>query len=153
MVRCRHPARIRQRLPACRFTIAGRRPDPSIREIASDYPYVPVTGTVDDDRPYLWESAVPVVALRIGGGTHLKIFEAMAARVPVVSTSIGAEGLDVSSGRNIWIADTPEDFADRSLELLTDRTTRCRMASAAWEMVASCYSWEVVSRKFEECLI
>jgi hypothetical protein len=77
--------------------------------------------------------SVPVVGLRIGGGTHLKILEAMAARVPVVSTSIGAEGLDVSSGRNIWITDTPEDFADRSLELLTDPTARCRMASAAWK--------------------
>jgi hypothetical protein len=98
MVRCRHPAPHRQRLPECRFTIVDRRPDPSILEIASDYPYVRVTGTVDDVRPYLWESAVSVVPLRIGGGTRLKIFEAMAARVPVVSTSIGTEGLDVSSG-------------------------------------------------------
>ena len=145
--------RIRQRLPSCRFTIAGRRPDPSIRKLADDYPCIRVTGTVDDVRPYLWESAVSVVPLRIGGGTRLKIFEAMAARIPVVSTTIGAEGLDVANGRNIWIADSPEDFADRCIELLIDPAARCRIASAAWEMVASCYSWEVVSRKFEECLI
>jgi hypothetical protein len=68
-------------------------------------------------------------------------------------TAIGAEGLGVSNGRNIWIADAPEDFADRCLELLTDPTGRCHMAFVAWEMVAACYSWEVVSRKFEGCLI
>ena len=144
---------IRQRLPSCRFTIAGRRPDASIRKLTDDDPYIRVTGTVDDVRPYLWESAVSVVPLRIGGGTRLKIFEAMAARIPVVSTTIGAEGLDVANGRNISIADTPEEFADRCLELLADPAARCRIASQAWEMVATCYSWEVVSRKFEECLI
>jgi polysaccharide biosynthesis protein PslH len=145
--------RIQQRLPACRFTIAGRRPDTSIRKIADDYPGIRVTGTVDDIRPYLWESAVSVVPLRIGGGTRLKVFEAMAARIPVVSTTIGVEGLDVANGSNISIADSPEEFADRCLELLSDPTARCRVASQAWEMVAACYSWEVVSRKFEECLI
>jgi hypothetical protein len=85
--------RIRQRLPSCRFMIAGRRTGPSIRKMAGDYPCIRVTGTVDDVRPYLWESAVSVVPLRIGGGARLKIFEAMAARIPVVSTAIGAEGL------------------------------------------------------------
>jgi polysaccharide biosynthesis protein PslH len=144
--------RIRQRLPDCFFTIAGRLPGASIRKMAGVYPHIRVTGTVEDVRPYLWESAVSVVPLRIGGGTRLKIFEAMAARIPVVSTTIGAEGLAVSNGHNIRIADTPEDFADRCMELLADPAARCRLASSAWEMVAACYSWEVVSRKFEECL-
>jgi glycosyltransferase involved in cell wall biosynthesis len=143
---------IHQRRPDCGFTIAGRRPDPAIRKMAEQYPFIRVTGTVEDVRPHLWEAAVSVVPLRIGGGTRLKIFESMAARTPVVSTSIGAEGLPVDSGRNIRIADSPEDFADRCLELLADPDARCRLASAAWEMVAACYSWEVVSRKFEECL-
>ncbi|HMD49197.1 MAG TPA: glycosyltransferase [Bryobacteraceae bacterium] len=144
--------RIRQRLPDCLFTIAGRLPGASIRKIAQEYHHIRVTGTVDDVRPYLWESAVSVVPLRVGGGTRLKIFEAMAARIPVVSTTIGAEGLAVSNGDNIRIADTPEDFADRCMELLADPAARCRLASSAWEMVAACYSWEVVSRRFEECL-
>jgi len=145
--------RIRQRLPDCFFTIAGRRPGAATRKIAEDYPHIRVTGTVDDVRPYLWGSAVSIVPLRIGGGTRLKIFESMAARVPVVSTTIGAEGLHVSNGENIRIADAPEDFADRCIELLSDPAARCRLASSAWEMVTACYSWEVVSRKFEECLI
>lgn len=144
--------RIRQWRPRCGLTIAGRRPDASIRKLSEEYPHIRVTGTVDDVRPYLWEAAVSIVPLRIGGGTRLKIFESMAARIPVVSTTIGAEGLNVSNGDNIRIADTPEDFADRCLELLADPTARCRQAASAWEMVANCYSWEVVSQQFEKCL-
>ena len=90
--------------------------------------------------------------LRIGGGTRLKIYEAMAARVPVVSTSIGAEGLDIRDGETIAIADSPRQFADACLVLLDDAGLRCRITRAAWEMVSACYSWEVVTRKFEQLL-
>jgi glycosyltransferase involved in cell wall biosynthesis len=107
---------------------------------------------VADVRPYLWKSAVSIVPLRIGGGTRLKIYEAMAAKVPVVSTSVGAEGLDVRNGENISIADAPQDFAERCLALLDDSDARERMAANAWETVAACYSWQVVSRKFEQLL-
>ena len=96
--------------------------------------------------------AVSIVPLRIGGGTRLKIYEAMAARTPVVSTSVGAEGLDVHGGETIALADSPEEFADACVALLDDAGARRRMASNAWEMVAACYSWEVVSRKFEQLL-
>jgi sugar transferase (PEP-CTERM/EpsH1 system associated) len=144
--------RIRRSRPDCGLTIAGRRPDPAIRKLAVEDRSIRVTGTVADVRPYLWDSAISIVPLRIGGGTRLKIFEAMAARIPVVSTTIGAEGLDVRDGENIWIADTPEDFADRCVELLADGGARRAIADRAWEMVSTCYSWEVVSRKFEQLL-
>ena len=111
-----------------------------------------MTGTVADIRPYLWESAVSIVPLRIGGGTRLKIFEAMAAGIPVVSTTIGAEGLEVRSGENIRIADAPEDFAEHCIQLLADAGSRRAIADRAWEMVSACYSWEVVSQKFEQLL-
>jgi glycosyltransferase involved in cell wall biosynthesis len=111
-----------------------------------------VTGTVNDIRPYLWESAVSIVPLRIGGGTRLKIYEAMAAKIPVVSTSIGAEGLDIRNGDDIHIAESPAEFAERCLALLDDPAARSRMADIAFSMVASRYSWEIVSRKFEELL-
>ena len=71
-----------------------------------------------DVRPWLFGSLVSIVPLRIGGGTRLKIYEAMAAGAPVVSTAIGAEGLDVAHGENIFLADSPRDFADRCLALL-----------------------------------
>ena len=112
-----------------------------------------MTGTVDDIRPYLWGSAVSIVPLRIAGGTRLKIYEAMAAMIPVVSTSVGAEGLDIRNGEDIHIADSPADFAERCLALLDDPTGRSRMADVAFSIVASRYSWEIVSRKFEELLV
>jgi len=144
---------IRKKRPECTLAIVGRKPAASIEDLANGDPLIRVTGTVPDVRPYLWGSAVSIVPLRIGGGTRLKIYEAMAARIPVVSTAIGAEGLDVRAGENIFIADRPQDFAERCLALLEDPTLVCRMASSAWEMIAERYSWEVVSRKFEELLM
>ncbi len=144
---------IRKRRPDCSLTIAGRRPTPEIQRLANNNSRIQVTGTVSDIRPYLWNSAVSIVPLRIGGGTRLKIYEAMAARIPVVSTTIGAEGLDIRNAENIHIADSAPGFAERCLALLTDPAARQRMAGAAWDMVSSRYSWEVVSRRFEELLI
>jgi glycosyltransferase involved in cell wall biosynthesis len=143
---------IRKRRPDCSLVIAGRRPTPDVERLAARDSRIRVTGTVDDIRPYLWESAVSIVPLRIGGGTRLKIYEAMAAKIPVVSTSIGAEGLDIRNGEDIHIADTPEDFAERCLALLDDPAARARMADVAFSIVASRYSWEIVSLKFEELL-
>jgi len=145
--------RIRMRRPDCGLTIAGRHPHSAIRRLAAEYPNIRVTGTVADVRPFLWESAVSIVPLRIAGGTRLKIFEAMAAQVPVVSTTIGAEGLDVRNGETIRIADSPEDFADHCLELLADPAACNNIASVAWEMVATRYSWEAVSVAFERVLM
>jgi glycosyltransferase involved in cell wall biosynthesis len=143
---------IRARLPDCSVAIVGRNPAAEVRALANGDRRIQVTGTVDDVRPYLWDSAVAIVPLRIGGGTRLKIYEAMAAKLPVVSTSLGAEGLDVRDGENIALADSPAQFAEACLALLGDSGARRRMASNAWEMVAACYSWEVVSRQFEKLL-
>ncbi len=143
---------VRARRPRCSLAVVGRGPSAEVRGLAERDKHIHVTGTVHDARPYLWESAVSIVPLRIGGGTRLKIYEAMAAKVPVVSTSVGAEGLDTRDGENIAIADSPREFADRCLALLDDRDARRRMAANAWEILAACYSWEVVSRKFEQLL-
>jgi polysaccharide biosynthesis protein PslH len=143
---------IRRRRPECSLAIVGRTPPPTITALAERAPRIRVTGTVPDIRPYLWGAAVSIVPLRIGGGTRLKIYEAMAARVPVVSTSIGAEGLTVHPPTDIRIGDTSRDFADRCLELLSDSEQRRQMATAAWEMVSASFSWERVSRCFEDIL-
>ncbi len=143
---------IRRRRPDCSLAVVGRRPSAEIQRLAERDPCIHVTGTVDDVRPYLWESAVSIVPLRVGGGTRLKIYEAMAARIPVVSTPVGAEGLDVRDGENIAIADAPAAFAERCLDLLDDADARRIQCQAAWEMVSACYSWEVAARKFEQLL-
>lgn len=140
---------IRRRRPECSVAVAGRNPPAEILRLAQADARIHVTGTLADVRPYLWDSAVSIVPLRIGGGTRLKIYEAMAAKVPVVSTTIGAEGLDVRDGENIVHADSPEAFAERCLALLGCAEARRKQSQAAWEMVSACYSWEAVSRKFE----
>lgn len=143
---------IRRRRPDVSLTIVGRNPPKNILELAERYPNITVTGTVPDVRPYLWSGAVSIVPLRIGGGTRLKIYESMAARIPVVSTTIGAEGLDVDPPENIRIADTETAFAEECLQLLDDCRLAKRIAAAGWDMVSSRFSWEKVAVRFEEIL-
>jgi glycosyltransferase involved in cell wall biosynthesis len=143
---------IRRRRPECTMAIVGRAPAPEICKLSTADPRIRVTGTVSDIRPHLWASAVAIVPLRIGGGTRLKIYEAMAARVPVVSTTVGAEGLSVNPPHDIRIADRPEDFAERCLELIGSSAERTRVSGAAWELVSSRFSWEHVSRCFEKIM-
>ena len=143
---------IHAKFPQCTFAIAGRRPAPELARLAESDSRIQLTGTIPDVRPWLFGSTISIVPLRIGGGTRLKIYEAMAARTPVVSTSIGAEGLDIAHGENIYLADTPRDFAARCIELLGSATERERLQSAAWNLVASKYSWDVVARGMEQLL-
>jgi sugar transferase (PEP-CTERM/EpsH1 system associated) len=143
---------IRRRLPECGLAIVGRRPTAEVERLANAAPRIHVTGEVVDVRPWLFGSLVSIVPLRIGGGTRLKIYEAMAARTPVVSTTIGAEGLDVRNGENILLADTPEAFAARCIELLENPAERVRLSQAAWSLVATKYSWEIVARAMERLL-
>lgn len=136
----------------CRVTIAGRLPPPEIQRLAEADQGIEVTGTVPDIRPYLWGAAASIVPLRIGGGTRLKIYESMGAKTPVVSTTVGAEGLEVHPPEDIRIADSAEDFAKECLDLLENEGTRERVATAAWEMVSTHFSWEHVARRFEEIM-
>ena len=143
---------IRRRRAGCTLTIAGRLPPPAIRRLAEGDRGIEVTGTIPDIRPYLWGSTVSIVPLRIGGGTRLKIYESMAAGVPVVSTPVGAEGLTVHPPEDIRIAESGVAFAECCLELLGDLAARQQIAAAAWEMVSSRYSWEQVSLCFDRIL-
>ena len=143
---------IRQVRPETTLAIVGRTPPPKIAQLAVADPRIQVTGTVPDIRPYLWSSAVAIVPLRIGGGTRLKIYEAMAAQIPVVSTTIGAEGLSVNPPHDIRLADTPAHFAAQCLELLTTPELRTRLSQAAAAMVTSHFSWEQVARAFEKIM-
>ena len=148
--------RIRARRPDCSVGIVGRRPDATTRALAGRIPGFVVTGTVEDvtRAPVLvGREEISIVPLRIGGGTRLKIYEAMAAGVAVVSTTIGAEGLDVHPGEDILIADDPDRFADACLALLEDPARREGIAAKASELVRTRYSWEEVTQCFERLLV
>lgn len=137
------------RVPGAKFRIVGRNPHPRVQRLASDS--VEVTGTVPSVVEHLKEAAVFVVPLRVGGGTRLKIYEAMAAGKAVVSTTIGAEGLDVLHGRDILLADDAATFADEVVSLLEDPGRRRRFERAAFELAAQ-FDWKAVARGFEETL-
>jgi glycosyltransferase involved in cell wall biosynthesis len=143
---------IRRAVPQCKVAIVGRTPSPEIQALAAADPLITVTGTVPDVRPYLWTSRVSIVPLRIGGGTRLKIYESMAAACPVVSTTIGAEGLSVSHPENIRLADTPEQFASECIRLLQVEEERGKLAEAAYRLVRERFSWDIMAREFEAIL-
>jgi glycosyltransferase involved in cell wall biosynthesis len=143
---------IQKRIPDVTLRIVGRKPTRKVAGLQKKYPNVHVTGAVDDIREHVQDSAVYVVPLRIGGGTRIKIFEAMAMGMPIVSTTIGAEGLPVHPGKNIFIADAPEAFAERTAALLLDPMARQRFGSAARALVESRYSWEKVTDVVDETL-
>jgi polysaccharide biosynthesis protein PslH len=144
--------RVRRAVPDCTVGIVGRTPPADLVESARRDGRITVTGTVPDVRPYLWGASLSIVPLRIGGGTRLKIYESMAAGTPVVSTTIGAEGLEVMDGQNILLADTPEDFAAACVQLLQKPDERARLAAAARELVTARFSWDAVADRFEQII-
>jgi glycosyltransferase involved in cell wall biosynthesis len=143
---------IRAVRPELRFLVVGRSPDARMQALARENPGVQFTGTVPDVRPYLWGATASVVPLRIGGGTRLKIYESMAAKVPVVSTTIGAEGLPVRHQEHFLAADDPQSFAQACLRYLDDELYRRRIAETARQYVSASFSWDSVARQFEKLL-
>jgi polysaccharide biosynthesis protein PslH len=140
--------RIAREVSEVTLTIVGARPAPAVRRLAAD-PRVQVTGLVDDVRPFYAAAAAAVVPLRIAGGVRMKILEAMALGSPLVSTSIGAEGLGLQDGRELLIADTPQQFADAVIRLLRDARLRDTLARQARETAVRRFSWESVARTLE----
>ena len=143
---------IQRQQPSCTLTIVGRKPEPAIRQLAAKNSLIRVTSTVDDVRPYLWAGRVSIVPLHSGSGTRLKIYESMASEVPVVSTTVGAEGLEVMSPHNIRIADTAESFAEACLVLLENDAEHKRQARAAEQLVRERFSWRQAADRFDEIL-
>ena len=140
--------RIKQAVPGVTLTVVGRDPFPGLVELSKRDSSVVVTGRVDDVRPYMDEAAVYIVPLRIGGGTRLKIYEAMAMEKPIVSTSIGAEGLPVANGEEILLADTPETFADAVVGLLQQEDRATEIGKRAAAKVREQFGWDRVADSF-----
>ncbi len=144
--------RIQQQIPGARLTVVGRSPSAALRELAARNPAIEVTGTVPDVRPYLERGAVSVVPLRIGGGTRLKIYEAMAMGIPVVSTAIGAEGLPLRPGAELLIADSVEEQVAAVCGLLSDPQRAAEISANALRHVQAHCSWEAVAQNFlDQC--
>ena len=141
--------RILAEFPDAIFQIVGRTPFPRVQRLAS--PSVQVTGTVPSVTDYLRDATVVVVPLRIGGGTRLKIYEAMAMGKALVSTSIGAEGLSFQNGRDLLLADDPTSFAEAILLLLRDAQVRRKFEQAAVQLAAQ-FDWSKVAAQFADVL-
>ena len=141
--------RVLREFPEVVFQIVGRNPSAKVRRLASIS--VEVTGTVASVDEYLRSATLVVVPLRIGGGTRLKIFEAMARGKAVISTTIGAEGLDVQDGRDLILADHPADFAEAICSLLRDSTVRHKYEQAAIACIGQ-HDWSHVAKRFADVL-
>jgi sugar transferase (PEP-CTERM/EpsH1 system associated) len=140
--------RIAREAPELTLTIVGARPAAAVHRLAED-PRVRVTGRVDDVRPYYAAAAAAVVPLRIAGGVRMKILEALALGSPLVSTAIGAEGLGLEDGRELLIADTPQEFADAVIRVLRDGGLRDQLAARGRETAIRRFSWQSVVRTLE----
>lgn len=133
---------VRREVPGGRFLVVGRGPTADMLELAGRDPSIEITGQVDDVRPYLRSSDVFVCPVRLGGGFRGKVLEAMASGVPVISTSLGAEGTGAEDGRNILLAETPEEMAAATVRLLEDPGLRAAIAAEARELMVEKFSWK-----------
>ena len=140
--------RITRHIPDIALTVVGRNPSRRLKAIAESNSRIKVTGRVDDVRPFIDAASAYVVPLRVGGGTRLKIYEAMAMGKPVLSTTVGAEGLPVADGKELLIADEPGDFAEAAIRLLSDARLANRIGQQARTTVCANHGWEHVAGDF-----
>ncbi|MHB1457498.1 MAG: glycosyltransferase family 4 protein, partial [Armatimonadota bacterium] len=137
---------IRDHLPGCTLTIAGSQPSPAIQSLESE-PDISVTGFVEDIDSIARKCGVFIVPLRSGSGVRVKILNALAMGLPIVSTSIGAEGLDVRDDEHLLIADTPHDFANSVIRILTDPDLAQTLGLNGRAFVCDNYSWETTGNR------
>lgn len=145
--------RIRKQIPDVKLWVVGRKPSRRLQDLSQTQPNLNITGWVEDVRPYLAQGAVCIVPLRIGGGTRLKIFEAMAMEKAVISTTVGAEGLPVQNCENIIIADGEQEFAQACIELLGNPKVRNGIGATARQLVCARYGWPKIAEAFSEVLL
>ncbi|MDD9973949.1 MAG: glycosyltransferase family 4 protein, partial [Candidatus Poribacteria bacterium] len=140
---------IHAEVPEVKFSIVGGNPSAHVKKLAEKEGIV-VTGRVPEIKPYFAETTVFVVPLRIGSGTRLKILEALAMGKAIVSTSVGAEGLDLKDGEEIFIADEPKVFAEAVTRLLKDPSLRRRIGKNGRARVERDYDWRSISEKLHQ---
>jgi glycosyltransferase involved in cell wall biosynthesis len=139
---------VKQKHSSSSITFVGRNPRQELKEIDNGNDLL-VTGKVTDVSDYYRQATVAIVPLRSGGGTRLKILEAMAAGTPVVSTTVGCEGLDLIDQEHLLIADTPQAFAAAVSRLLSDTSFRLGLIERARKCVEVHYDWQLIARQHE----
>lgn len=139
---------IRAQCPEATCAIVGKRPHPRLDGLRH-VPGITITGFVEDVRPYLLGAGVYVVPLRVGGGTRLKLIEAMACGKAIVSTTVGAEGFDITPGEHLILADTPIDFAQAVVALLNNPNRRANLGAAGQILAQNQYGWDVLIPQLE----
>lgn len=138
---------VRERFPKIRFSIIGNNPPRKLLELAENDERIEVLGYVDDVRPYFSKATISVCPIRDGGGTRIKILDAMAMGMPIISTSIGCEGIDITPGENVLIANTTEDFIESLERITTDENLRKNLSELARKNVENKYSWNIIGEK------
>ena len=138
--------------PQLVFTIVGRNPSAAVRALAGEAA-IEVTGQVPDVRPYYGEAVAAVMPLRVGGGTRIKILEAMAAKVPVISTAIGAEGLAATPGTHYVLADSSRQMLEALQNVLQDPAKTARMTEAARDFVRQHHDWAMLGDRLAQHLL
>ena len=138
--------RLTRRLPDVQMLVVGRRPQKWLKDLGTSDRRIRVTGFVDDVRPYFRAATAYVCPIRIGGGTRLKILDALAMGMPLVGTTFACSGISVEHGRSVLLADDPDSFVDQVVRLLDDPVLRCELASSGRDLVVRKYSWDVVGR-------
>jgi len=141
---------IKQQVEGTRFFVVGQRPVADVRALPEQDPSIEVTGYVPDPTPYIAASACLIVPLRSGGGMRVKILEALARGIPVVSTTIGYEGIDLVPGEHLLVGDTPDAFADAVVRLLRDPHLGERIAAAGRRRLLERYDWRAVCPAMDE---
>ncbi len=141
---------IAAQIPEVTLNVVGRNPTTRLSAIAEANPRINVTGRVDDVRPYIDTAAAYIVPIRVGGGTRLKIYEAMAMAKPVISTTIGAEGLAIRNGEDLLIADAPQAFAQAVVAVLQEKAFAERLGQTAREVVCEQFGWNRVAAAFAQ---
>jgi len=142
--------KIKAHVPTVTLTVVGRNPSRRLLTELRRYPEIKVVGRVEDIRPYISLHALYIVPLRIGGGTRIKVYEAMAMGKVVVSTRIGTEGLPVKHGEHVILADEAEDFAQSVVALLGNAAARRRIEASAREFVLENFSWRQAAEAFAD---
>jgi glycosyltransferase involved in cell wall biosynthesis len=139
--------RVKQQIPGAKLFIVGQKPPRQIRSLADDD--VTVTGFVEDIRTEYLRSSVAVSPIRFGAGTLNKVMEPLALGVPVVTTSVGLEGLGLRAGEEILIADDARSFADAVIRLLSDDGKRKSLAAAATQKIRTRFNWSSIAQELE----
>ena len=140
--------RIRAQVPDAQFTIVGRTPSQPVLDLARTHHDITVTGSVPDVRPYMERAAAFVIPMRVAGGTRLKVYEAMGMEIPMVSTTIGIEGLPVRHDAELLVADEPEAFAAAVVRLLREPPLGAQLAANAAKRVRAEFGWREVAARF-----